>query len=154
VVVVGLTVVVGAVVVVGLTVVVGAVVVVGLTVVVVAPVVVVGLTVVVVGLTVVVVVVPPVPPELVADASCPTLTPASAIMATTTSQPAVRLRAFFFTCLAIDPYLLLCATTFWSPPLPGQTRQPLAPASSGLERRNNTGPGVRGLAVAAADQWA
>jgi hypothetical protein len=68
------------------------------------------LTVVVVALSVVVVV-PPVPPEVVADASCPTLTPASTVMATTISQPAVRLRTFF-TCLAIDPYLLLSATTF------------------------------------------
>jgi len=75
-------------------------------------VVVVGLTlVVVVGLTLVVGVVPPVPLEVVADASCPTLTPARTMMATTISQAAVRLRAFF-TCLAIDPYLLLSATTF------------------------------------------
>jgi hypothetical protein len=59
----------------------------------------------------VVVVAPPVLPEVVADASCPTLTPASTIMTTTTSQLAVRLRTFF-TCLAIDPYLLLSATTF------------------------------------------
>jgi hypothetical protein len=36
-----------------------------------------------------------VPPEEVADASCPTLTPASAIMATAISQAAVRLRIFF-----------------------------------------------------------
>jgi hypothetical protein len=87
------------VVVVGLTVVVVApVVVVGLTVVVVAPVVVVGFTVVVVGLTVVVV------PEVVADASCPTLTPASAITATAISQAAARLR-IFLACLAIDLYL-------------------------------------------------
>jgi hypothetical protein len=55
-------------------------------------------------------VVPPVPPEVVADASCPTLIPASTIMATTTSQAVVRPRTFF-TCLAIDPYLLLSAAT-------------------------------------------
>ena len=47
-----------------------------------------------------------VPPEVVADASWPTLTPASTIMATTISQAAVRLRSFF-SCLAIDSYLLL-----------------------------------------------
>jgi hypothetical protein len=75
---------------------------------VVAPVVVVPLTVVVVAP--VVVVVPPVTPEVVADASCPTLIPASTIMATTTSQAVVRPRTFF-TCLAIDPYLLLSAAT-------------------------------------------
>jgi hypothetical protein len=114
---VGLTVVVVApLVVVGLTVVVVAPeVVVGLTVVVVAPLVVVGFTVVVVaplvvvGLTVVVVAplvldateVVVVPPEVVADASCPTLTPARTIMATAMSQAAVRLRTFF-ACLAID----------------------------------------------------
>jgi hypothetical protein len=69
----------------------------------------VGATVVVVDLSVVVVV-PPVPPEVVADASCPTLIPASTIMATTTSQAVVRPRTFF-TCLAIDPYLLLSAAT-------------------------------------------
>jgi hypothetical protein len=108
--VVGLTVVVVApVVVVGLTVVVVApVVVVGFTVVVVAPVLVVGLTVVVVspelvvGLTVVVVV----PPEVVAEANCPTLTPANTIRATATSKAAVRFRTFF-ACLAMDPYLLI-----------------------------------------------
>jgi hypothetical protein len=75
-------------------------------VVVVAPVVVVGFTVVVVAPLVVVV-----PPEVVAEASWPTLIPASTIMATTISQAAVRLRSFF-SCLAIDPYLLLSATTF------------------------------------------
>jgi hypothetical protein len=110
VVVVGLTVVVVApdvvvvapVVVVGFTVVVVApLVVVAPDVVVVAPVVVVGLTVVVVAPLVVVV-----PPEVVADASWPTLTPASTIMATTISQAAVRLRSFF-SCLAIDSYFLL-----------------------------------------------
>jgi hypothetical protein len=80
-----------------------AVVVVSLAVVVVAP------PVVVVSLAVVVVV----PPVVVADASCPTLTPASISRATVTSQAAGRLDAFF-TCLAIDPYLLLSAlrTTF------------------------------------------
>ena len=89
------------VVVVGLTVVVVApVVVVTPDVVVVAPVVVVGLTVVVVAPVVVV------PPEVVAEASWPTLTPASTIMATTISQAAVRLRSFL-SCLAIDSYLLL-----------------------------------------------
>jgi hypothetical protein len=119
-VVVGLTVVVVApvVVVVGLTVVVVApvVVVVGLTVVVVAPLVVVVAPdvvvvapVVVVDLSVVVVVPPE--PEVVADASCPTLTPASTIMPTAISQAAVRLGTFF-ACLAIDPYPLLSATTF------------------------------------------
>jgi len=91
-------------------------VVVPLTVVVVAPEVVVWWTlVVVVGLTLVVVVVPP-PPEVLADASCPTLTPASTITATTISQAAVRPRTFC-TCLAIDPYLLLSATTFDRAPL-------------------------------------
>jgi hypothetical protein len=73
--------------------------------VVVAPaVVVVSLAVVVVSLAVVVVV----PPVVVADASCPTLTPASTSRATVISQAAGRLDAFF-TCLAIDPYLLLSA---------------------------------------------
>jgi len=85
-------------VVVGLAVVVVApLVVVGLTVVVVAPVLVVGYAVVVVDSPVVVV-----PPELVAEASCPTLTPATTITVTATSQAAVRLRTFF-ECLAIDP---------------------------------------------------
>jgi hypothetical protein len=73
------------------------VVVVGLTVVVVAPVLVVGFTVVVVDSPVVVV-----PPELVAEASCPTLTPANTMMVTAISQAAVRLRTFF-ECLAIVP---------------------------------------------------
>ena len=84
------------------------VVVVGLTVVVVAPdVVVVAPDVVVVGLTVVVVApLVVVPPEVVAEASWPTLIPASTIMATTISQAAVRLRSFL-SCLAIDSYLLL-----------------------------------------------
>jgi hypothetical protein len=71
--------------------------VVGFTVVVVAPVLLVGFTVVVVDSPVVVV-----PPELVAEASCPTLTPANTIRATATSQAAVRLRTFL-ACLAIDP---------------------------------------------------
>jgi hypothetical protein len=70
------------------------------------PVVVVPLTVVVVAPDVVVV-----PPVVVADASWPTLTPASTIKATAMSQADVRLRTFF-TCLAIDPYLLLSAATF------------------------------------------
>jgi hypothetical protein len=75
----------------------------------VAPLVVVSLAVVVVSLAVVVVV----PPVVVADASCPTLMPASTSRATAISQAAGRLDAFF-TCLAIDPYLLLSAlrTTF------------------------------------------
>jgi hypothetical protein len=83
-VVVGLTVVVVApLVVVGLTVVVVApVLVVGFTVVVVAPVLLVGFTVVVVDSPVVVV-----PPELVAEASCPTLTPANTIRATRPARP-------------------------------------------------------------------
>ena len=85
-------------VVVGLTVVVVApVLVVGLTVVVVAPVLVVGYAVVVVDPLVVVV-----PPELVAEASRPTLTPANAIKVTAISQAAIRLRSFV-ACLAIDP---------------------------------------------------
>jgi hypothetical protein len=58
-----------------------------------------------------VVVVPPDPPEVVAEASCATLTPASTVKATMISQAGVRLRTFF-ACLAIDPYLLLSATTF------------------------------------------
>jgi hypothetical protein len=154
VVVVGLTVVVVAplvvvapeVVVVGLTVVV-----VGFTVVVVAPLVVVAPDVVVVGFTVVVVapLVVVVAPEVVADASWPTLTPASTIMATTISQAAVRLRSFF-SCLAIDSYLLLRDDLSDRAPLTGQTRQPLSAASSGLV--GGTAPGVRGLAVAAADR--
>ena len=91
-------------VVVGLTVVVVApVVVVGFTVVVVAPVLVVGYTVVVVDAPVVVV-----PPEPVAEASCPKPTPATTIRVTAISQAAVRLRTFF-ACLAIDPYLLVSA---------------------------------------------
>jgi hypothetical protein len=104
-VVVGLTVVVVAPLVeVGLTVVVVApVLVVGLTVVVVAPVLVVGYAVVVVDPLVVVV-----PPELVAEASCPTLTPANAIKVTAISQAAIRLRSFV-ACLAIDPYLPMSA---------------------------------------------
>ena len=74
--------------------------------VVVAPaVVVVALAVVVVALAVVVVV----PPVVVADASCPTLTPASTSRATVISQAAGRLDAFL-TCLAIDPYLLLSSS--------------------------------------------
>jgi hypothetical protein len=52
-----------------------------------------------------------VPPVVVADASWPTLTPASTIKATAMSQADVRLR-IFLTCLAIDPYLLVSATTF------------------------------------------
>jgi hypothetical protein len=64
-------------------------------------VVVVAFSVVVVAFSVVVVV----PPVGVADASCPTLTPATTSVAMITSHPAVRLRTFF-TCLAIDPYLL------------------------------------------------
>jgi hypothetical protein len=56
----------------------------------------------VVGLSVLVVV----PPVVVAEASCPTLTPATTIRATATSQAAVR-RCAFFACLAIDPYLLI-----------------------------------------------
>jgi hypothetical protein len=51
-----------------------------------------------------------VPPVGVADASCATLTPATTSVAMITSQPAVRLRTFF-TCLAIDPYLLSATTT-------------------------------------------
>jgi hypothetical protein len=75
--------------------------------VVVAPaVVVVSLAVVVVSLAVVVVV----PPVVVADASCPTLTPASTSRATVISQAAGRLDASF-TCLAIDPYLLSALRT-------------------------------------------
>jgi hypothetical protein len=89
-------------------------------------VVVVGLTVVVVAPLVVVV-----PPEVVADASWPTLTPASTIMATTMSQAAVRLRSFF-SCLAIDSYLLLRDDLSDRAPLTGQKRQPLSAASSGL----------------------
>ena len=58
----------------------------------------VSLAVVVVSLAVVVVV----PPVVVADASCPILTPASTIRAIVISQAAGRLDAFF-TCLAIDP---------------------------------------------------
>jgi hypothetical protein len=69
------------------------------------PVVVVPFTVVVVAPDVVVV-----PPVVVADASWPTLTPASTIKAIAMSQADVRLRTFF-TCLAIDPYLLLSAAT-------------------------------------------
>jgi hypothetical protein len=57
-----------------------------------------------VGLTVVVVV----PPVVVAEASCPTLTPANTIRATATSQAAVPF-CVFFVCLAIDPYLLISA---------------------------------------------
>ena len=91
----------------------------------VAPEVLVAPLVVVVPLTVVVVaplvvVVPPPPPEVLADASCPTLTPASTIMATTISQAADRLRTFL-TCLAIDPYLLLfCADVLIGRRLTGQ----------------------------------
>ena len=70
------------------------------------PVAVVPLTVVVVAPEVVVA-----PPVAVADASWPTLTPASTIRATAMSQADVRLR-IFLTCLAIDPYLLVSATTF------------------------------------------
>src|SRR5918996_504456 len=89
-------------------------VVVPLTVVVVAPEVVVAPDVLVAPLVVVpftVVVVAP--PVVVADASCPTLTPASTSRATMISQAAGRLDAFF-TCLAIDPYLLLSARPCWS----------------------------------------
>ena len=56
------------------------------------------------GLTVVVVV----PPLVVAEASCPTLTPANTMRATATSQAAARL-CTFFACLAIDSYLLIPA---------------------------------------------
>jgi hypothetical protein len=69
------------------------------TVVLVSPVLVVGLSVLVVGLSVLVVV----PPVVVAEANCPTLTPATTIRATATSQAAVRFCAFFV-CLAIDAY--------------------------------------------------
>jgi hypothetical protein len=85
----------------------------------------------VVGLTVDVVV----PPVGVADASCPTLTPATTSVAMITSQPAVRLRTFF-TCLAIDPYLSRQRPTDRGP-LPRQTRQPAASASG----PNSTGHG-------------
>jgi hypothetical protein len=103
------------------------VVVVPLTVVVVAPLVVVApevvvwwTLVVVVGLTLVVVVVPP-PPEVLADASWVTLSPASTITATTISQAAVRPRTFC-TCLAIDPYLLLPKRPFDRAPLNGTNK--------------------------------
>jgi hypothetical protein len=171
-------VVVAPVVVVGLTVVVVApVVVVGFTVVVVAPVMVVGLTVVVVALLVVVVppvvvvvapvvevapevvvdsslvvvVVPPDPPEVVADASWATLTPANTIMAIMISQVGVRLRTFL-TCLAIDPYLPLSPRRASDDSrIPGQTRQP-RPLASLLRRCDSPGPGVPDLAMAAADR--
>jgi len=114
------------------------VVVVGFTVVVVAPDVVVAAPVVVVGLTVVVVApVVVVPPDVVADASWPTLTPASTIKATTISQAAVRLRSFF-SCLAIDSYLLLrddllmCALYRANKTAAGCRRL-------GLDRRNSQG---------------
>jgi len=89
----------------------------------VAPEVVVAPPVVVVSLAVVVVV----PPLVVADASCPTLTPANTIRATMISQATGRLDAFR-TCLAIDPYLLLFARPPGRTPRTGQTTQPPAPA--------------------------
>jgi hypothetical protein len=112
-------------------------VVVGFTVVVVTPEVVVGFTVVVVAPLVVVV-----PPEVAADASCPTLTPASTVMPTATSQAAVRRRTFL-TCWAIDPYLLLSATTeLVARCLTGQTRQPPypPPQGGGADRARPGGP--------------
>jgi hypothetical protein len=109
------------------------VVVVSLPVVVVAPpVVVVSLAVVVVSLAVVVVV----PPVVVADASCPTLTPASTIKATMISQAAGRLDASF-TCLAIDPYLLLSARPPGRTPRTGQIRQPLLAPSRARAKGHN-----------------
>ena len=89
----------------------------------VAPEVVVAPPVVVVSLAVVVVA----PEVVVADASCPTLTPANTIRATMISQATGRLDAFR-TCLAIDPYLLLFARPPGRTPRTGQTTQPPAPA--------------------------
>jgi hypothetical protein len=104
------------------------VVVVPFTVVVVAPEVVVAPLVVVVPFTVVVVApeVVVVPPVVVADASWPTLTPASTIKATAMSLADVRRRSFF-TCLAIDPYLLL----------------PRRPSIAALTRTNKTAASFR-----------
>jgi hypothetical protein len=108
------------------------------------PVVVVSLPVVVVVSLAVVVVVPPV---VVAEASCPTLTPASTIRATMISQAAGRLDAFL-TCLAIDPYLLLFARPPGRAPRIGQTRQPPAPAISGEVGARPKEPRMPGWAAA------
>jgi hypothetical protein len=109
----------------------------------VAPEVVVAPPVVVVSLAVVVVA----PEVVVADASCPTLTPANTIRATMISQATGRLDAFR-TCLAIDPYLLLFARPPGRATRTGQTRQPPAPAISGEVGARPKEPRMPGWAAA------
>jgi hypothetical protein len=96
--------------------------------------------VVVVSLTVVVVV----PPLVVAEASCPTLTPANTIRATATSQAAVRFCAFFV-LISARPLNRAAYRT---------NKQPLARSPTGRVGWSGPRLGMCGPGVPAADRSA